>query len=176
MNNQVIIELSMMAGLLVLISIIFFLMRRSKASPMAKFNAFLTGLLGSFFIMAGTVKFFKPFADMYDAQVTLSGMPFTPLTKLAGQLGEISAGAILVLVLIIGRQLRSEWKSKLLYGASFLLLVIMSVAITVHLNPNVPAEVLPLQSKPPYFTLVIMALVILNAYLYKQVNTHNRNQ
>jgi hypothetical protein len=44
---------------------------------------------------------------------------------------------------------------------------IMIVAVYVHLLPTVPAEVLPLQSKPPVMTLIILGLAWFNAYLYR---------
>jgi len=46
--------------------------------------------------------------------------------------------------------------------------IIMLVAVYVHLHPDVPAEVLPFQSKPPVLTVIIMALAILNGWLRRK--------
>ncbi len=48
--------------------------------------------------------------------------------------------------------------------ATMLTVVIMSVAVYVHLSPNVPAEALPQQSKPPVLTVIVM-LVVLGLWL-----------
>jgi hypothetical protein len=40
------------------------------------------------------------------------------------------------------------------------LIVNMCVAIYVHLQPNVPAEVLPLGIKPPFIPLSFLALAV----------------
>lgn len=117
--------------------------------------------------MAGTVKFFDPFTTMFANQIALSELPFPTLSRWAGQLGEMGAGAILLLILIADSRLSDELKNLAMLATTALTTIIMLVAIYVHLLPNVPAEVLPLQSKPPVLTLVILGLAWLNAYFYK---------
>ena len=59
--------------------------------------------------------------------------------------------------------------SDLIFALTTLLVVIiMLVAVYVHLHPDVPAEVLPFQSKPPVLTVIIMALAILNGWLRRK--------
>lgn len=36
----------------------------------------ITGFLGPFLLMGGTVKFFDPFTTMFANQIALSGLPF----------------------------------------------------------------------------------------------------
>ncbi len=56
-------------------------------------------------VMAGTVKFFDPFATMFAKQIALSDLPFPTLSRWMGQLGEIFAagyGQQQVLEVILG--------------------------------------------------------------------------
>ena len=131
-----------------------------------KAQKILTGLLGAFLLMAGTVKFFDPFTTMFAKQIALSELPFPTLSRWAGQLGEMTAGVLLLVVMIGERKLSTELRNKAMLASTLLTTAIMVVAVYVHLLPNVPAEVLPLQSKPPVMTLVILGLAWLNAYLY----------
>ena len=57
------------------------------------------------------------------------------------------------------------------YLTNLVIVVIMLVAVYVHLRPNVPAEVLPFQSKPPVVTLIVMGLAMLNAWLRRRNTT-----
>ncbi|MCK8067695.1 hypothetical protein [Cobetia sp. 1CM21F] len=125
----------------------------------------LTGVLGAFLLMAGMVKFFEPFRTMFATQIELSGLPFPALARVAGQGGEISAGLLLLAVLLGTRKFTEAQVNTLFTSAVLLALAIMVVAIFVHLSPAVPAAVLPLQTKPPVLTVVIMLLLLLTAYL-----------
>ena len=44
----------------------------------------------------------------------------------------------------------------------------MFVAIYVHLHLDVPAEILPIESKPPILAIGYLVLVTLNFYLYRK--------
>lgn len=167
MNTQLLTELSLLGALLLATVIFLFLFRHSNVCMTNKLERFVTGLLGGFLLMAGTVKFFDPFACMFASQIALSELPFPYLAKWAGQLGEMSAGAMLLGVLIFGKTLESVLVNRIFYAASLLATGIMVVAVYVHLLPGVPAEVLPLQSKPPVLTLIIMALIGINAYMHQ---------
>ena len=168
MSKQLLLEVSLISSVFVLVSFIWFTFRRSPLSAALKVQKLLTGLLGVFLVMAGTVKFFEPFNTMFTKQIALSELPFPELARWAGQLGEISAGIGFLLVLILALKLTKATLKNILYGTSFLTVIIMTVAVYVHLIPSVPAEVLPLQSKPPVLTLIVMAIVGLNAWLFKK--------
>ncbi|EEZ85674.1 hypothetical protein VME_44440 [Vibrio harveyi 1DA3] len=131
-----------------------------------KVQKILTGLLGAFMVMAGTVKFFDPFTTMFAKQIALSELPFPTLSRWMGQLGEIFAGLLLLVVMIGDKALAAPIKDKAMQLSMLLTTAIMIVAVYVHLLPSVPAEVLPLQSKPPVMTLIILGLAWLNAFLY----------
>jgi len=132
-----------------------------------KTKNFVTALLGGFMVMAGMAKFFLPFADIFAAQIELSGLPFPALSKFAGQMGEIFAGLLYLLILTEGKFISSKLAAMILNLVTMLTVVIMSVAVYVHLSPNVPAEVLPLQSKPPVLTVLVM-FVSLGLWLSKK--------
>ncbi len=102
---------------------------------------------------------------MFANQIALSGSPFPTLSNPAGQIGEISTGITLFILLCIGRRLSPAAEDGAFFIANFGIAIIMLVAIYVHLHPNVPAETLSLGTKPLYLTVVILLLVCLSMYL-----------
>lgn len=58
---------------------------------------------------------------------------------------------------------------KLFYLGNLLIVAIMLVAVYVHLHPDVPAQVLPFQAKPPVVTIIVMLLAVLNIVLRRHV-------
>lgn len=168
MNSQLILELSLIGTLVVVCLVTFVFARSGHDSPGQTRWVILTVLLCGFLLMAGTVKFFEPFHTMFTAQVTLSGLPWPTLARWAGQLAEMSAGALLLASL----WLRPHRLQKAAFGlATGLTVIVMAVAVHVHLQPGVPAEVLPLQSKPPVLALVIIGLAGLNLLFYRQAHS-----
>ncbi|MGL6313538.1 hypothetical protein [Vibrio sp. WXL103] len=165
-TSQLILELSLI-GAMLLITGIFLVRVYEKADSIGtKVQKILTGLLGAFMVMAGSVKFFDPFTTMFTTQIALSELPFPTLSRWSGQLGEIFAGLLLLVVMIGNKALAPSIKDKAIGLSTLLTTAIMIVAVYVHLLPSVPAEVLPLQSKPPVMTLIILGLAWLNAWLY----------
>ncbi|MFN1534639.1 hypothetical protein [Vibrio jasicida] len=165
-TSQLILELSLI-GTMLLVTGVFLVRSYDKTDSVGtKVQKILTGLLGAFMVMAGTVKFFDPFTTMFAKQIALSELPFPTLSRWAGQLGEIFAGLLLLMVMIGNKALAAPIKDKAMQLSTLLTTAIMIVAVYVHLLPSVPAEVLPLQSKPPVMTLIILGLAWLNAFLY----------
>lgn len=164
--SQLILELSLI-GTMLLVTGVFLVRSYDKTDSVGtKVQKILTGLLGAFMVMAGTVKFFDPFTTMFAKQIALSELPFPTLSRWMGQLGEIFAGLLLLVVMIGNKALVAPIKDRAMQLSTLLTTAIMIVAVYVHLLPNVPAEVLPLQSKPPVMTLIILGLAWLNAFLY----------
>lgn len=164
--SQLILELSLI-GTMLLVTGVFLVRSYDKTDSVGtKVQKILTGLLGAFMVMAGTVKFFDPFTTMFAKQIALSELPFPTLSRWMGQLGEIFAGLLLLVVMIGNKALAAPIKDRAMQLSTLLTTAIMIVAVYVHLLPNVPAEVLPLQSKPPVMTLIILGLAWLNAFLY----------
>ncbi|GMQ48676.1 MULTISPECIES: hypothetical protein [Gammaproteobacteria] len=165
-TSQLILELSLI-GTMLLVTGVFLVRSYDKTDSVGtKIQKILTGLLGAFMVMAGTVKFFDPFTTMFAKQIALSELPFPTLSRWAGQLGEIFAGLLLLVVMIGNKVLPAPIKDKAMQLSTLLTTAIMIVAVYVHLLPSVPAEVLPLQSKPPVMTLIILGLAWLNTFLY----------
>ncbi|MDR9827676.1 hypothetical protein RCJ22_18910 [Vibrio sp. FNV 38] len=165
-TTQLILELSLIGSMFLVTG--GFLVRSYDKTDSAgtKSQKILTGLLGAFMVMAGVVKFFDPFTTMFTTQIALSELPFPTLSRWAGQLGEILAGLLLLIVMVGNKVLATPLRDKAMQLSTLLTTAIMIVAVYVHLLPNVPAEVLPLQSKPPVMTLIILGLAWLNTYLY----------
>ncbi|WP_299129140.1 hypothetical protein [uncultured Vibrio sp.] len=165
-TQQLILELTLIGSMFLITGFFLFRSYNSSDTLSLKAQKILTGLLGAFLLMAGTVKFFDPFTTMFAKQIALSELPFPTLSRWASQLGEMTAGALLLVVMIGGRTLNTELRNKAMLASTLLTTAIMVVAVYVHLLPSVPAKVLPLQSKPPVMTLFILGLAWLNAYLY----------
>ncbi|WP_163134097.1 DoxX family protein [Agarivorans sp. Alg241-V36] len=170
-TSQLILELSLIGSMFLMTGVFLIRSHQKTDSVGTKIQKILTGLLGAFMVMAGTVKFFDPFTSMFTTQIALSELPFPTLARWAGQLGEIFAGLLLLIIMVGNRALATSIVNKAMQLATLLTTVIMIVAVYVHLLPNVPAEVLPLQSKPPVMTLIILSLAWLNAYLYFRQST-----
>jgi len=104
---------------------------------------------------------------MFANQISLSGLPFPTLSNRARQLGEISTGIALLTLLVFGKKLSPVIADKAFYLANLIIAFIMVVAVYVDLHPNVPAETVPLGSKPPILTVFILFLAGLNMYLHR---------
>lgn len=115
--------------------------------------------LGTAIFMFGFVKFVDPFKTWFHIQIAKSGLPpfFTPL----GIAGEMSIGLSLLLATLFRERIRNLFKPVVAL-ASAGLIVNMAVAIYVHLQPEVPARVLPLGIKPPVIPLLFLLLAGLN--------------
>lgn len=171
MNPQLLLELTLIGSVFVVTGIGLHQLRKFSLTRAQKGERVLLGLLGAFLLMAGSVKFFEPFNSMFTAQIALSELPLPLLARWAGQLGEMAAGAMLLLVLLLRGKLADSLQQSVFYAAAALTSVIMLVAVYVHLLPGVPAEVLPLQSKPPVLTLIVMGLLGLTVALFR----HNQS-
>ncbi len=120
----------------------------------------LSPFLGVLMFMFGILKFFQPFRGWFDVQIQQSHLPHQAL--LAGKLTEMLTG-VLFLLPWLWRSLTAKSRGQILLSASSLLIVQMCVAIYVHLQPQVPASVLPLGIKPPVIPVVVLLLAVLTA-------------
>lgn len=126
------------------------------APPRLKWLSIVLGLWMSAF---GFLKLFHPASDWFDSQIRNSGLP-----RLARPLGigtEILVGLLLLLPWLVGN---ASWptRRRINVTASLLLISQMLVATYVHLQPNVPANVLPLGIKPPIIPLTLLLLAAIN--------------
>jgi hypothetical protein len=109
--------------------------------------------------MFGFLKLFDPFKTWFHTQVAKSGLP--PFCIPLGMAGEMSVGLSLLLAAVFRARIGSLFKPFVAL-ASAGLIVNMAVAIYVHLQPEVPASVLPLGIKLPIIPLSFALLAGLN--------------
>jgi hypothetical protein len=121
----------------------------------------LSLVLGVLMFMFGFLKFFQPFRGMFDIQIQQSHLPHEAI--LLGKLGEMVTG-ILFLLPWFRKSLTAKSRDQLLLIACLILFTQMVVAIYVHLQPQVPASVLPLGIKPPVIPVVVLLLGLLTAF------------
>ena len=117
-------------------------------------------LLGIWMLLFGFLKFFPPISGWFDIQIQQSHLPHEAI--LAGKLGEMVTG-ILFLLPWIRKSLTAKRRGQLLLLACLILFTQMGVAIYVHLQPGVPASVLPFGIKPPVIPGVVILLGLLTA-------------
>ena len=127
----------------------------------------LSLFLGIWMFMFGFLKFFQPFRGWFDIQIQQSHLPHEAI--LAGKVTEMVTG-VLFLLPWLRRSLTAKSKDQLLLIACLILFTQMGVAIYVHLQPGVPASVLPLGIKPPVIPVVVLLLGLLTAFdVWKQL-------
>ena len=117
--------------------------------------------LGTAIFMFGFLKFFEPFNTWFHIQIAKSGLP--PFSIPLGMAGEMSIGLSLLLATVFRERIRSLFRPVVAL-ASAGLIVNMAVAIYVHLQPEVPASVLPLGIRPPLIPLFFMLFAGLNLF------------
>jgi hypothetical protein len=117
--------------------------------------------------MFGFLKFFEPFHTWFHIQIVKSGLLLLGIPL--GIIAEISIGLSLLLASSFRQRIKSLF-TPIVALASAGLIVNMSVAIYVHLQPEVPANVLPLGIKPPFIPLVFVLLAGLNLYQLFRTN------
>lgn len=121
----------------------------------------LSLLLGAWMFMFGFLKFFQPIRGWFDIQIQQSHLPHEAI--LTGKVTEMITGA-LFLVPWFWKSLSVKTRDQLLLLACLILFTQMGVAIYVHLQPGVPASVLPLGIKPPVIPAVVLLLGLLTAF------------
>ena len=114
-------------------------------------------ILGVFMFMFGTLKLaIHTIGGWFHTQLITSGIgdfawPFGVGT-------EIIAGLILLGALIFEDKMSARRFFTFIISGSFLVVGTMIVAVYVHLQPNVPANVLPLGIKPPVIPVSVLIL------------------
>jgi hypothetical protein len=127
----------------------------------------LSLFLGVLMFMFGFLKFFQPFRGWFDIQIQQSHLPHEAI--LAGKLMEMVTGSLFLLPWL-RRSLTAKNRDQLLLIACFILVAQMGTAIYVHLQPQVPASVLPLGIKPPVIPVIVLLLGLLTAFdVWKQL-------
>ena len=121
---------------------------------------FVSLLLGVVMFLFGFLKFFEPFHGWFAVQIQQSHLPQESI--LAAKLGEMVVGCLFLLAWL-RRSLTTKSRDQILLVACLILVTQMCVAIYVHLQPEVPASVLPLGIKPPVIPGAVLLLALLTA-------------
>jgi len=145
--------------------------RKKMSSRLSKVLSLSLGVLMFLF---GFLKFFQPFRGWFEIQIQQSHLPHEAI--LAGKLTEMLTG-VLFLLPWLWRSLTAKTKDQVLLTACFILLTQMAVAIYVHLQPDVPASVLPLGIKPPVIPAFVLLLGLLTAFdVWKQLRAEKASE
>ena len=128
----------------------------------------ISWFLGVAMFMFGILKVISPTIDgWYAVQMKNSGLgAYIPIWT--GIAGEIVVGSALILSLLIDKKFASRNFRLIIQLASAAIPPMMATAIYVHLQPNVPAEVLPLKIKPPFIPVFFILLALANIYLIQR--------
>ena len=121
----------------------------------------LSLFLGILMFIFGFLKFFQPFNGWFEIQIQQSHLPHEAI--LVGKLGEMVTG-VLFLLPWARKSLTDKSRDQLLLVACLILFTQMCVAIYVHLQPGVPAGVLPLGIKPPVIPGIVLLFGLLTAF------------
>ena len=136
----------------------------------SRLSKVLSLFLGVLMFLFGFLKFFQPFQGWFEVQIQQSHLPHEAI--LAGKLGEMVTGTLFLLPWL-RRSLNAKIKDLLLLLASSMLVVQMVTAIYVHLQPQVPASVLPLGIKTPVIPAFVLLLALLSAFdVWKQLRAN----
>ena len=139
-------------------------MRNTSENKVLKYNS---RFLGTVIFVFGFVKFFEPFHTWFHIQIANSGLPLLGFPL--GIAAEISIGLSLLLASVFRQRLNGLF-TPIAALASAGLIVNMAVAIYVHLQPEVPANVLPLGIKTPFIPLAFALMAGLNLFQLCRTN------
>jgi hypothetical protein len=135
--------------------------RKWRKKMSRRLSKALSLFLGVLMFIFGFLKFFQPFRGWFDIQIQQSHLPHASI--IPGKLMEMVTGCLFLLPWL-RRSLTAKSRDQLLLIACLILVAQMSVAIYVHLQPGVPASVLPLGIKPPVIPFVVLLLGLLTAF------------
>ncbi|WP_192350124.1 hypothetical protein [Algoriphagus sp. Y33] len=131
-----------------------------------------TWFLAISMFLFGILKFINPFKSWYMAQVTNSGLG--QLSYVMGIMGEIAVGLTLLVCLIYRQRIPTKLYALLTTISFFTIIIVMLTGVYVHLNPNVPADILPLKIKPPYIPIFFLLIALSNIALTTRNNPKAR--
>lgn len=137
---------------------------------MKKSVKIITGILGFFMLIPGLAKFGEPFKTFIYKHLTIIGFPFPELMQYVVKFSEVGVGLLLIYLAFRADSLSASKRNKLFYLGNLTVAIMMFVAIYVHLHPDVPAEILPMEFKPPLMPIGYLVLVFVNLYVHKKSN------
>ena len=132
---------------------------------MKKSVRIITGILGFIMVLPGLAKFTEPFKTFIYQHLKIIGFPFPEVMQYVVKFGELTVGFTLLYLASKGNTINQKLRKTLFNMANIAVVAMMIVAIYTHLHPDVPAEILPMEYKPPVMGISYIALVLLNFYL-----------
>ena len=135
---------------------------------MKKSVKIITGILGFFMLIPGLAKFTEPFKTFIYKHLEIIGFPFPDIMQYLVKFSEIGIGLMLIFLAFKGSNISTTLRYKIFYLGNLSIIAMMVVAVYTHLHPNVPAEVLPMEFKPPIMPIGYILLVIVNLILNKK--------
>jgi len=133
------------------------------------------GLISFFIIASLLLTLTEPFKTNFITQIVQSELPFPVLSYLSGKIGGAITGLIFLSLVFLHEEMKPRELDIMFYLGSSLLLIMLTVSTYVHLHPNVPAEILPFQTKPPFLSVFMLVLLSL-AVFFKIKNPSEASQ
>lgn len=130
-------------------------------------------VLGIFMFTFGTLKLVQPISGWFHTQLITSGIGDFAFPYGVGN--EIITGLILLGALLFQSKMDNKRFFVLIISGSVMVVFTMIIAIYVHLQPNVPANVLPLGIKPPVIPVSVLLLAVGNLYYTAKLLSRARN-
>ncbi|SDW09589.1 hypothetical protein SAMN05444411_10163 [Lutibacter oricola] len=137
---------------------------------MRKLVKIVTGILGFIMLVPGLAKFGEPFKTFIYKHLTIIGFPFPDFMQYVVKFSEVGVGLLLIYVAFRANKLNPSFRNKLFYLGNITVVGIMIVAVYTHLHLDVPAEILPMETKPPYMPIGYIFLVAVNLFLNRNSN------
>ena len=134
----------------------------------------ISAFLGLSIFVFGVLKLVNPFKGWYSVQIRNSGM--SESLYWLGIAGEIFVGILFLGSVLFGKKLSKKGFSLTITLASATAIMIMVTAINTHLNPNVPANVLPLKIKPPFIPGLFLLLALADIFLIRRGALRNNRR
>lgn len=127
-----------------------------------------SGILGFIMLLPGLAKFMEPFKTFIYQHLTLIHFPLPGIMQYVVKFSEVGVGLAMLLIAFKGSRLSDSSRNKVFYLGNATIVIMMAVAIYTHLHPNVPAEILPMEYKPPIMAISYILLVCVNLYLNRK--------
>jgi len=118
----------------------------------------------------GFLKFFHPFSGWFHTQIVNAGLP---LISIPFGMGTEMLVGLMFLTPWFSGAFSFQRRRQINLVASLVLISQMLIATYVHLQPKVPAGVLPLGIKLPFIPLTVLALAALNGFCFYRLPGKN---
>lgn len=142
---------------------------------MNKSNKIISLIVGLLILLPGLAKFIKPFDTFIFEQLYLTGIPFPEIMQYMVKFSEVTVGLTLIYLAVKGSKISPNIRSIAFYLTHLTIIGMMLVATYVHLHPNVPAEILPMEVKPPFMPIFYLLIVFVNIFLFKRIKLFSKN-